>query len=266
MPRAATADSVNDLLLDRINRHLNAYSVAALTAGVGALALASPAAGEVIVTKANVQIPYGGQASIDLNKDGIDDFTLTGEVANYDHSFYGTFAAVPLAGGRVMAGARGPLGPYASALAKGAKIGPSARFSSSLARSQVTIERFVGEASAGTTITYYGKWSPTSGAHYLGVKFLIKGATHYGWIRFSFKPRFELAGTITEFAYETVANKKIQAGQTSDAPDAAVNSPHQELPTVSSPSLGMLALGTDGFPLWRRHEDSARAEHPVSTD
>ena len=45
-----------------------------------------------------------------------------------------------LGGGKVMGGNRGMLGPYASALAKGANIGPSAHFSSSAARQQIILE------------------------------------------------------------------------------------------------------------------------------
>jgi hypothetical protein len=240
------------------NHLLNAYSLAAVTAGVGMLALAQPAEGSVVITKTNIQINFGSQVSIDLNNDGVNDFTLAAEGANYDHSFYGTFAAIPLNGGKVVGGNRGALGPYASALAKGANIGPSAHFSTSVARQQITVERFNGLASASTIITYYGKWTPGSGNHYLGVKFLIKGAAHYGWIRLSLSKNSEQSGTVTEYAYETVAGKKIGAGNTTDSSVAAAQTPAQQrVSSLKGPSLGMMALGADGLALWHREENAS---------
>jgi hypothetical protein len=245
------ADSVKKIGPKNLNRQISLYSLAAAAAGVSALALVQPAQGSVVVTKTNIQINFGNQASIDLNKDGVNDFTLADIGANYDHFFYHTFAAIPLEGGKVMGGNRGVFGPYASALVKGAGIGPSAHFSSSPALGQLTVERLAGTASASTFTTYYGKWKPGTGVHYLGVKFLIKGATHYGWIRLEMTAGMD--GTVTEYAYETVTNKKITAGQTTDSSDETVASNPDDTPRQSAASLGMLALGVDGLAMWR-HE------------
>ena len=257
--------STDETLSQTINHHLNLYSLGAAAAGVSMLALAQPAEGEVVVTKTNIHINFGDQASIDLNNDGINDFTLAAQGANYDHSFYGTLAAVPLNGGKVVGGNRGALGPYASALVKGANIGPSAHFSSSMARQQITVERFLGFSTASPFITYYGKWQPGSGNHYLGVKFLIKGATHYGWIRLSVGTSSELGSTITEYAYETVADKKIGAGDSADGSVTATETHAQEsAPKLTGPSIGMLALGADGLALWRRWAQETK-NHRQST-
>jgi hypothetical protein len=240
---------------DNIDRRLGVYSAAALTAGVGLLALAQPAEASVVVTKTNLQVNSFAPTFIDLNNDGINDVALIDIIANYDHSFYASFAAAPVNGGKIMGGDRGPLGPYASALAKGANIGPSAHFSSSQARGQIIMERFIGNASATTIITYYGKWIPNT-QHYLGVRFLINGQTHYGWIQMSVTTTEEFGGTVTEYAYETVANKKIGAGATSDV--ATSDDParaRQPIRAATGPSLGMLALGVDALPVWRRERD-----------
>lgn len=232
---------------DRIQHFLGLYSAAAMTAGVGLLALAAPAEGSVVVTKANIQIGFN-PGFVDLNNDGINDIELVANIANYDHSFYWTFAALPLNGGKVMGGNRGPLGPYASALMKGQNIGPSARFSSSQARGQIVMERLIGSESASINVTYYGKWMPNT-PHYLGVKFIIKGETHYGWILATVSSKEELSGTVTEYAYETVPNKKIGAGATSETDEPAAQ---QVMRKSNGPSLGMLALGADALPIWRR--------------
>jgi hypothetical protein len=91
----------------------------------------------------------------------------------------------------------------------------------------------------------------------VGVKFQIHGATHYGWIRLSADFPAKLgdlpSATITAYAYETVANKAIKAGSASQPAAPA------KLPTAKSlqPSLGLLALGTDGLAIWRREEEFA---------
>ncbi len=246
-----------------INHRLNLYTLAAVTAGVGAIALAQPAEGKVIVTHSNISLTDFKSAPIDLNKDGVNDFLFAISAGGYDHSFYGTLIAKPLTGGKVVAGTRGPLGPYASALVNGANIGPSDHFSSSVVRERVIIERTAGFVSGSSGHSSYGKWSHVSN-HYVGVSFLINGATHYGWVRLSVGWNHGLTATITEYAYETIANRKIGAGSTTGSAEvAAVSTSDHRIPTVNGPSLGMLALGSDGLALWKRDSDSARLTEPA---
>ena len=146
--------SVSDLssnnLPEIIDQRLSLYSTAALAAGVGMLALAQSMEGKVVVTPANISLSRFQSVSIDFNKDGINDFIFAVSAGGYDHSFYGTLVAKPLTGGKVLAGTRGAIGPYASALVQGANIGPSAHFSSSVARQRIMIERTAGFASGST--------------------------------------------------------------------------------------------------------------------
>jgi hypothetical protein len=54
-----------------------------------------------------------------------------------------------------------------------------------------------------------------------------------------------ISATITAYAYETDANKKVTIEPSGDAADeAAVNN--------RGPALGMLALGADGLKMWRQ--------------
>jgi hypothetical protein len=237
--------SLVDKTKDSFNHRMHLYSAAALTAGVGMLALAQPAEGSVVITSANITISPGAPVTIDLNKDGIQDFQFSASRGGYDHSFYQTVVVRPLTGGRVVGGNRGSLGPYASALAIGANIGPSAHFSSSPGRQQLLIERSNGFVSGSTQYTLYGKWGNVTNK-YLGVKFLIKGAVHFGWVRITMT---RTTGTITEYAYETVANKKI----TTTAAAVGTNEAKVESPASKrGASIGMLAMGVDGLSLWRR--------------
>jgi hypothetical protein len=232
---------------ESVERRMTSYALAAATAGVSLLALAPPANGEVVVTKTNLIV--GNPATIDLNHDGIPDFQFQLAFAGYDHSFYGTLAVTPLTGGKVMGGHRGPMGPYASALVRGANIGPSAHFSSSAAQGQLIIERSTGFVSASTQYTDYGQWGKVGNDRYLGVKFLIKGQPHYGWVRLSVNNANRNTGTIAAFAYETVANKKIAAGPTTASAETQAET---IAPEKTRPSLGMLALGANGLTIWRR--------------
>ncbi len=256
MSRVSRARTATRMFPETMNHHLNLYSVAAIAAGVSVLALAHPAEGEVVVTQANIPIT-GTAVTIDLNKDGIADFQFSHLVGGYDHSLFGTLLAAPLTGGEAVGQSRGSRGPYASALAGGANIGPSAHFSSSAARGQVVIERSIGSESASINRGFYGKWGDATSDTYLGVRFLIKGKTHYGWVRMTVTTNNQdgMTATITEYAYETVAGKKVGAGDTTDFANAVEVQPNSKTETkmkTSETSLGMLAWGASGLNLWRR--------------
>jgi hypothetical protein len=230
------------------DHRLNLYSLAAVAAGVSLVALAQPADAEVVVTRKTIGINVGAPAFVDLNKDGIADFefSVTTFRTNKSSHLNVKLAAKALTGGEVVGEKKYPnLGPYASALVRGAKIGPSAHFSSS--RGEITIQR-LSAFSSGNGRTY-GNWSYYSGKnHFLGVKFLIKGETHYGWIRLALGPVPQTVPTsVIGWAYETVANKKITAGETSDDSSQPAGSDQRK---ITGPSLGMLALGAGGLALW----------------
>lgn len=250
--RSTTND--RSISTQNIDHRLNLYSVAAAAAGVGVLALAPSAEGSIVVTQANVTVDLSTPtAFIDMNGDGKADFEFSLARGGYDHSFYKTLNVIPLTGGKPVGGARGSIGPYGSALVSGAKIGPSAHFSSSIARGQVMLERTNGFVSGSSQYTAYGPWGVkgTYGAYrYLGVKFLISGQTHYGWIKILVS---RASAFIQEFAYETTANQSLTAGQTQATLDSSTGAEASRL-QPAGPSLGMLAGGVDGLPLWRRQE------------
>lgn len=221
------------------DHRLSLYALAAAAAGVSVLALTQPAQAKIIATKKTITIDFGTN-SIDLNKDGIPDFEFSFSTFR-DSKYHAKLVLKNLTGGKVIGGklTAGFGGPYASALVRGTKIGPSAHFSS--ANGEITIERENHANSAGT---YYGNWyfAPN---HFIGVKFLIKGETHYGWIRVG-EGYTGIPSQITEYAYETIANKPLAAGATKDSADSEAE------PGKVAPSLGMLALGAGGIVFWRR--------------
>jgi hypothetical protein len=241
--------------VDHFNRQLSRYSLAAAIAGVSVLALAQPAESEVIVTKKTIPIPLSPGTEtipISLNNDGINDFSFSLYSFSYK-SFRRSLRMWPLEGGAVVAqtSARHNV-PSALALVRGAKIGPSAHFSND---KFANIEESNGGCSAQRSTCqqgFSGLWGGNPKNRFLGVRFLINGETHYGWIRLTVTtpPGGIISAMITGYAYETIANKPIEAGT------AATTAAVQARPRQARPSLGMLAAGAEGMPLWRREEAS----------
>ena len=61
-----------------------------------------------------------------------------------------------------------------------------------------------------------GPWAKASD-RYLGLEFLIGGEPHFGWARLSVRcdyARTRVFAQLTGYAYETVANQPIDAGNT----------------------------------------------------
>ena len=249
-----------------IDSRLKLYGIAAAAASVGLLALAEPAQSEVVITNKNIPIPACNLAlspcsvSLDLNGDGVNDFKIS---LLSTLSAYGYFAGTEFLrvtahnGGGVMGTAGGNRGPYASALLRGAKIGPSDHFLSGKETIEDTYFNYHTYYQGFKQL--YGKWGGNHPNRFLGVKFKIGGKTHYGWIRITVNslktvPFTLMSATITEYGYETIANKSLGAGL------ASTNSADDQAPAMTEPprgaSLGTLALGAEGLALWRREEAS----------
>jgi len=232
---------------DAIEQRTKLYSMAAAAAGVSLLALSQPADAKVVITT-HINIPITGSVFIDLNHDGISDVKFT-TGGYHPIGAMSTYLEVQgLNGGGVV----GTATNGASELLRSAKIGASAAFLSSGGMAQ----RF---CTAYSPCELRGNWGGGQPNRFLGVKFLIDGATHYGWIRVTVKnPTNQSApfsGTITEYGYETIPNKRVLAGLPSKTDDATAT---EEIGKFGGGSLGMLALGANGLALWRR-DDSASA-------
>ena len=243
-----------------LNRQAAFYSLAAAVAGVGVLALAEPASGEVVVTRKTIHVPITPLLSpnptkISMANNGVDNFSFSLFSFNFDGGLrsFGAFGATPTDG--VVAG--GTYFAEALALTRGAKIGPSANFLSGPYPDLVE-----GTNSSNGVFYSRGYWKGNLKNHYLGVRFQLNGQTHYGWVRLTVTSNVKLnrptlEATITGYAYETVPNKPILAG-TAGIAAAAAEKPTTEAHISENPrhqngpSLGMLAAGADGLTAWRR--------------
>jgi hypothetical protein len=63
-------------LSNSLHKQLNMYALAATAAGVGVLALTQPAKAKIVYTSAYTKLPINAYLPVDLNHDGVTDFSL----------------------------------------------------------------------------------------------------------------------------------------------------------------------------------------------
>ncbi len=122
-------NSANKASWKILNRELGQYSLAAAIAGVSMLALADPAAAEVVVTRKTIPIPMGHvgmplPVKVSMANDGVDNFLFSlGSYANSSRVDRG----LGVGGETPTDGVLGTSLFYgnASALVRGEKIGPT---------------------------------------------------------------------------------------------------------------------------------------------
>ncbi len=180
---ANPTDSVPKTSSNHLNRQIAQYSVAAAVAGVSMLALAQPAAGEVVFTKKTIHLPLatGGTmepVKISMANNGIDnfEFTLSSTPA------FGAYRFLLAGGASLQDELRVGTGPafnvYLGALRRGERIGPSnasSQFNAGLVEESVS--------NGANNRIFFGSWGGSPKNRYLGVRFPINGQLHYGWIR-----------------------------------------------------------------------------------
>ena len=171
-----------------------------------------------LAASAGYQQGQNYQIALDLNHDGINDFSLNNYLSifavdvlsvspnNQGNSAMGTFL-------------------FASCLPPGFIIGRLGNF-------EPNKKRLLDASSSGVL----GQWKNATN-RYLGLKFLIAGKIHYGWARLTVQSPHFIVATLTGYAYETIPNKPIIAGKTK-GPDA-ISAEHG--------SLGALAAGASSL-------------------
>jgi hypothetical protein len=207
------------------NRALTTAAKAIAAVGFGVLALPQMADAEVVFTPINTHFSApNGHFSVDFNNDGIADIKLAASSRMATNTGFESLEAYGLQRGNGIAVKK----KYAYAGRGGQELGSSAHFSS---LAIMASRHFNTKGSS-----HNGYWQDVKSRRFLGVKFLINGETHFGWVRFSMAS--DSGATITGYAYETIPNKPIIAGLGNDG---------QPVPeTLASPapgSLGDLAAG-----------------------
>jgi len=241
---------------NHFSRQVGLYSLAATTAGVSLLALAQPAAGEVVVTHKTIPIPLANfhtpqPVKLSLANNSEDDFFFylnSGSASANNFPDRELFMEGRAANAGVI---EDGFSTYAFALAPGAPIGKQTTyFKHNWALIEASTSFQAGKR-------FVGYWAGNPQDRYLGVRFQLDGTVHYGWIRLTVTTTTELHGPfmsaeITEFAYQTEPDQIIYAGETEE------RTPEMQAPSRwrqrRRPSLGMLAAGAEGLPHWRREE------------
>lgn len=236
-----------------LQRDLTLYALAAGAAGVSVLALAQSSEAEVMYTAVHHTISQGQEYALDLNHDGLTDFTIQnlfreGTYQGRPYSFTFQVQALPAAGNGVQIGYQSYL---AAALPPGFQIGPSKHVKF---RPEIMAEQF----RIFGTYYYFGSWLNVSN-RYLGIQLKINGDLHFGWVRLTVQSNLKrrLMATVTGYAYETVPNQPIIAGDTGGISGGTEPTPKSALqPEEGTATLGALSLGAGGLAIWRRSESS----------
>jgi hypothetical protein len=242
---------------ESIQAKLNMYALAAGAAGVGALALAPAARAEIVYTPTKQAIGNNGVYNLDLSGDGTVDFLIQ----QWNFGFWASdnqLLADPAIGNGVLGNRLG-----AAALSSGASIGPKQNFVGARGYGNGQNMLSVTHFTTGGPSYVHGHWANVRN-RYLGLKFQIAGETHYGWARLTVtREAYHFQALLTGYAYETIANTPILAGQTSGeaaASRAPVLPPKTDSLRANNPdsagkqrfkSLGELALGAQSIPARR---------------
>lgn len=227
-----------------LEKHLVNYAAAASAAGVCLLAVV-PATAEVVYTPANIKIsqPY----ALDLNQDGIPDFTFTRFNIFESEGHIGLFYLNLDVPGNAVRPYK-VLGGAAGALPLRAKIGPLQSFTTFVGTyGDVFMYGTSSFFRSGTNrASSFGPWVKQT-SKFLGLRFLIGNRFHYGWARITTGAGMFL----TDYAYETEPGKRILAGQKSGGNSDTVFVSPISFPAQDQRTLGVLSQGASGLEVRR---------------
>lgn len=217
----------------KLEKALLAYTGAATAAGVGLLALNQAAEGRVIFKKVNKPISFNTILPLDLNHDGRVDFTFVDSQGNTSYGGWGNLTIFPnYRPNKIMGPESTWFIRFASALPRGVAIGSKGVFPPGA--KVLAWAAYAGAARPASPSSCVGPWRNVTN-RFLGLKFNINGKAHYGWARLDVSCGDTwVTGTLTGYAYETVANKTILSGQKQDS---------STTPEAESGGLGRLARG-----------------------
>jgi hypothetical protein len=254
-------------LTDGFNKRLVAYAAGAGAAGVGLLALAQPARGEIVYTHTHV-ILTRGYLDLDLNNDGRADFRLFDSFDRTGQYAPDILALVRGVNSQDAGVAWNSYQAFPAALEAGYKIGPGDKFFS-LNKSGHNAEMafFSFYVSHGA-----GQWLNVD-HRYLGFVFTVSGQIHYGWAELSVNTTFgkPITAVLEGYAYETAPDTAILAGEKGkESAEPGSAAPPQDAASAPGPlkkdgldspasmaSLGLLALGSLGLGFWRRKQQES---------
>jgi len=245
-----------------LENSMGAYAMAATATGVATLALIIPAEAAPVCKNPNELLTRTATFGLTHANQPVAAFNVAQSYHTFStHTSTGInrgFFTRNLPGAEVAVSSKG----LVADLASGASVGPGARFGDGASYGLI----FTFIPAYGATLNHHRGNLQFGRKNYFGFKFLVSGQAHYGWVRIESKivkgirsPYVET--NIRAYAYESDPNTAILAGSCTAvsearAEDSAPSSDGAragENVTNDVPaSLGMLALGAQGIPLWRR--------------
>jgi hypothetical protein len=218
-------------LSSSLERGLKMYALAASAAGVGMLAWAQPAEGRIVYTPTHQVIKPNGHYNLDLNNDGIIDFLIQnkfscGQTASCLGRAYAGAASSSRRNSVVALMVATEIRDLA--LQKGARIRANRIFYGGGTMAGAALSRQ-------GTLSSWGAWANVTN-RYLGLKFRFNHELHFGWARLNVKidsKTAKITSVLTGYAYETIPNKPIIAGQTHGENDATLGRLAQGAAVVS---------------------------------
>jgi hypothetical protein len=237
-------------LSESLHQRLNSYALAASAAGVGMLALTQPLEAKIVYTKAHQQIAPNTQFNLDLNHDGITDFTIANRYFFTNSKTRGGSLKVTFPTGNAVRGYVNSTGFYGRSyfLASAFRAGVQIKANNKKFLPKYATMGFSFTATSG--FFHQGQWRNATN-RYLGLKFAIQGQIHYGWARLTTNcSNYQCNALLTGYAYETIPGKSIVTGKTHG----------KDVVTVEPATLGHLARGASGLSAWRR-TNSVAASH-----
>jgi hypothetical protein len=228
------------------------YAAAALgVAGVSALASAqTPTQRHIVYTPADIALDTKSSrmsfVPIDLNNDGNADVYLV--LNHFTDFFSGGLGFAAYGRINVSMGPNFAIGSHA--IPKGEIIDKAGTFKTG---TQLLVYAGSGSYEGAKHSTAQGPFKNIKNK-YLGVRFLINGKVHEGWVRMTITCKgADITGTISGYAYDTIPNELgLAAGQVGGR--VGTGSTDGEATTEDAPegSLGMLAVGASAIPYWRK--------------
>jgi hypothetical protein len=263
-------------LPESLNRRLASYAMAAAAAGVATLACAGPAEGEPVCKNISIQLSDTTTFTLNPGK----------QIAGAFNVAQTTFSSFPSSGYYYFWWNRGFFTPNSAGAnvlvddtgmvadaAAGALIGPGGKFGKGQSYGMMfTYGNGTFDFRAHGTLKKHRGNLNLRDVNYIGFEFLLAGKIHYGWTRlqvtfvrrqyYQTKAHVHILG----YGYETAPNTAIAAGScgAESAENTIGNGPIHangdstvgETGTGSvapkKSTLGMLAAGSAGLPLWRR--------------
>lgn len=182
-----------------------------------ATALVLPASAQIVYTQINVSIPVGESYNLDLNGDGVTDFTLKSKLlqglCQWGDEYVWSLTVIPAEGNRIVTAADQAGSDYAAALQYGVLVNAGQNLYPS---ASVMAELTWGACGIGTS----GEWLNLPN-RYLGLQFQAQdGSTHYAWVKLSTaayvdqNEHLHASTLLTGYAYQATAGTGILAGAT----------------------------------------------------